>query len=143
MCCRVHPCCGLTASHLHCVLPRARSLTAGAHAAAKAPLSRSQGRAQVRSHAQKYFLGLSKAAKLKPGARDSQTTASVESESAGGDMEVETVTEGSQKRSAVEAAAATDATTVVAATVAAANPGTAGAPPSVFGDSKPDRVCIA
>ena len=143
MCCRVHPCCGLTASHLHCVLPRARSLTAGAHAAAKAPLSRSQGRAQVRSHAQKYFLGLSKAAKLKPGARDSQTTASVESESAGGDMEVETVTEGSQKKSAVEAAAATDATTVVAATVAAANPGTAGAPPSVLGDSKPDRVCIA
>ena len=97
----------------------------------------------MRSHAQKYFLGLSKAAKLKPGARDSQTTASVESESVGGDMEVETVTEGSQKRSAVEAAAATDATTVVAATVAAANPGTAGAPPSVFGDSKPDRVCIA
>ena len=32
-------------------------------------------------------------------------------------MEVETVTEGSQKKSAVEAAAATDATTVVAATV--------------------------
>ena len=93
-------------------------------AAAKAPLSRSRGRVQVRSHAQKYFLGLSKAAKLKlkPGARDNRTTESVASKSAGAHMELETATEDSLKKCPVAATAATDATTVVAATVAAANP---------------------
>lgn len=79
---------------------------------------------QVRSHAQKYFLGLSKAAKLKlkPGARDNRTTESVASKSAGAHMELETATEDSLKKCPVAATAATDATTVVAATVAAANP---------------------